>query len=96
MMTALSHLSNADLLSSLRESLFEERERLVFQLKHLAEELGMDESSAYRRIQAANFSRDSPISNPLSNPGGSDVDRYTCRPIRQRTRKGHPTGAVCL
>lgn len=68
----LSQLSDADLLSGLRDSLVEERERLVLQLKHLAElerrklflhcrslwhylteELGVDESSAYRRIQAA-------------------------------------------
>ena len=72
MKTSLSQLSDADLLSELRDSLIEERERLVFQLKHLAElerrklflhyqslwhyltrELGLEESSAYRRIQAA-------------------------------------------
>ena len=72
MTTALSHLSDADLLSELRDSLVEERERLVIQLKHLAElerrklflhyqslwhyltrELGVEESSAYRRVQAA-------------------------------------------
>ena len=71
-MSSLSSLSDADLLSELRDSLFEERERLVFQLKHLielerrklflhhqslwhylTEELSMDESSAYRRIQGA-------------------------------------------